>query len=204
MAVAIGQITIMDILDGSHYEDQYAANTSETAAPTSGWSSNIPIPQAGYYVWKRSRIAYADGTFGLWGTAIRITGSQGPVGGQGPTGPQGPAGDPGEAARVLTLSASATVIRVSTRGQVLSGDIHLTAFRENIPSSVAVVWTVPSGVTLQAIAEQPDARNLLVGTVVSDDTEVTASATHEGTTYTARLSISKVYEASDPPRYLGM
>jgi hypothetical protein len=86
MATAIGQLTITQVQDGSYYEDQYAASTSLTLAPTEGWSSAIPAPQAGYYVYKRSRIVHADGTFGQWSTPIRITGEPGV---------QGPSGNPG-------------------------------------------------------------------------------------------------------------
>jgi hypothetical protein len=86
MATAIGQITITQVRDGSYYEDQYAASPSLTVAPTEGWSADIPAPQAGYYVYKRSRIVHADGTYGGWSTPLRITGDPGA---------QGPSGNPG-------------------------------------------------------------------------------------------------------------
>ena len=95
MAKAIGQITITNVLDGSHIEPQYASNTSETIAPSTGWSSSIPAPVAGHYVWKRERTVNADGSYSEWGEAVRVTGSKGDAGAQGEQGPQGPPGNPG-------------------------------------------------------------------------------------------------------------
>ena len=129
MAAAIGQITITDILDGSHYEDQYASNTSETTAPSSGWSSSVPAPQVGYFIWKRSREAYADGTFGSWNTAFRVTGAKGSAGATGPagpqgntgaTGPQGPAGNPGQLG-VYTDGATLHLKGVAEDGKLTQG-----------------------------------------------------------------------------------
>ena len=112
MATGIGQITITHMLDGSSVEDQYAANTSLTLAPTSGWTASAPAPQAGYYVWKRSRASHADGTFGAWTDAVRITGAIGAPGipGEaGPAGPQGPSGNPG----AIGVNIEGATIRVA-------------------------------------------------------------------------------------------
>jgi hypothetical protein len=86
MAIAIGQITITQVRDGSYYEDRYAASPSLTVAPTEGWTTEIPAPQQGYYVYKRTRIVHADGTYEEWSTPLRITGDPGV---------QGPSGNPG-------------------------------------------------------------------------------------------------------------
>ena len=40
----------------------YAIHTSGTTAPTSGWSTNIPSPVKGRYMWTRTRIDYTNGT----------------------------------------------------------------------------------------------------------------------------------------------
>ena len=77
MPVAIGQHSITHLCDGSTSEDQYAANTSLTVAPSGGWSSAVPSLQTGSYVWKRSRAVHADGTYGPWSDAVRITGAIG-------------------------------------------------------------------------------------------------------------------------------
>lgn len=109
MPVAIGQLSITLVLDGSSFEEQYAANTSPTAAPTAGWSSSIPAPVAGQFVWRRSRAVHADGTHGAWGEAVRITGAVGEPGAPGETGPAGPAGNPG----AIGVNADGSTIMVA-------------------------------------------------------------------------------------------
>jgi hypothetical protein len=92
MAVGIGQITITHLLDGSHYEEQYASSLSYTEAPDSGWSFSIPAPEANYYIWRKTRKVNADGTYGPWSDAIRITGVIGEKGEAGPSGNPGSIG----------------------------------------------------------------------------------------------------------------
>lgn len=41
-------------------EEQYARNTSQTTAPTSGWSTTVPQWLSGYYLWTRSKITWTD------------------------------------------------------------------------------------------------------------------------------------------------
>lgn len=42
--------------------EQYARNTSQTTAPTSGWSTTCPSWATGYYIWTRSKITWTDQT----------------------------------------------------------------------------------------------------------------------------------------------
>ena len=42
--------------------EQYARNTSQTTAPTSGWSTTCPSWVSGYYIWTRSKITWTDQT----------------------------------------------------------------------------------------------------------------------------------------------
>ena len=128
------------------------------------------------------------------------TGARQPVGILPPPGRPGLTGD---SARLISLFATTTVIRMSRRGILLSDDILLTVVRENIPSVIELLWVVPAGVTLEPVEGQPDLRNLLVASVLQDDVEISVAATYEGITYTAPVSISKVYE-STAERYLGM
>lgn len=107
MAIAIGQITITQVRDGSYYEDQYAASPSLTVAPTEGWTTEIPAPQQGYYVYKRTRIVHADGTYEEWSTPLRITGDPGV---------QGPSGNPG-ALGVNIVGSTVIVSGFDSEGQ---------------------------------------------------------------------------------------
>ena len=42
--------------------EQYAKNKDKTTAPTSGWSTNPPTWEEGYYLWTRSKITYKNPT----------------------------------------------------------------------------------------------------------------------------------------------
>ncbi|MDC7229722.1 MAG: collagen-like protein [Sphaerochaetaceae bacterium] len=96
MAIGIGQITITDVQDGALPQAEYASSISATTPPTTGWGSSVPAPQTGYYIWKRERLAYADGTYTAWDAPIRVTGDKGDSGPKGETGEQGPQGLPGQ------------------------------------------------------------------------------------------------------------
>jgi len=80
MTISIGQITITDVYDGALPQAEYASSTSAITPPATGWGASVPAPQTGYYVWKRERLAYADGTFSAWETPIRVTGDPGATG----------------------------------------------------------------------------------------------------------------------------
>ena len=132
--ISIGQKTIINVLDGSTIEAQYAKSTSPTTppSPTVGWGPSIPPPEIGYYVWKKERMANPDGTFEPWQSPIRITGDKGEQGVEGPQGIQGPSGIPGK----LGLSAVGPTLYLkgfnadgsfgATTGLINFGDAQLT------------------------------------------------------------------------------
>lgn len=70
---------------------EYAVNTSETAAPTTGWSTSTPTRTAGSYIWVRTKITYGDGTSTTANPAL-LTGNTGATGSAGATGATGSAG----------------------------------------------------------------------------------------------------------------
>ena len=69
----------------------YAASTSGTVHPTSGWSTTIPSVPGGQYLWTRTVWTYTDSTTETGYSVARI-GERGP---QGLQGIQGPKGDQG-------------------------------------------------------------------------------------------------------------
>lgn len=69
----------------------YAASTSNTEAPTSGWSSSVPSVASGSYLWTRTVTSYTNGT----STTAYSVARQGANGAQGATGPKGATGDKG-------------------------------------------------------------------------------------------------------------
>lgn len=79
--------------DGGTPEMRYQWNQNPTSAPSytasaqnpgSSWSKTVPNrPADGYYLWAISAIKNADGTYGTWGNAIRLTGDAGTPGEDG-------------------------------------------------------------------------------------------------------------------------
>lgn len=67
---------------------EYAVNTSETAAPTSGWSTSTPTRTPGSYVWMRTTITYGDGTPAVLAPVL-VTGNDGATGDPGSDGADG-------------------------------------------------------------------------------------------------------------------
>ena len=62
----------------SHTYVEYARNTSNETAPTSGWSTNPPVYQDGYYIWERIQTVYSDGT-SEYSVPVCLTGGRGIV-----------------------------------------------------------------------------------------------------------------------------
>ena len=71
----------------------YALSTSETVAPTTGWSETAPQWKSGKYMWQKTIVTYVDDT--TLESATCIQGAKGQDGATGPQGPQGIKGDPG-------------------------------------------------------------------------------------------------------------
>ncbi|MCT3107642.1 hypothetical protein EFO15_02885 [Lactococcus lactis] len=63
----------------------YAAGTSGTVAPTSGWTSAVPMVEAGSYLWTKTVWAYTDNTSET-GYSVSKIGEQGPAGSNGDPG----------------------------------------------------------------------------------------------------------------------
>ena len=76
----------------------YAQGTSGTAAPTSGWNSQVPNVPAGQFLWTKTVWTYTDNT-NETGYSVSKIGEQGPkgdTGAKGDRGEQGLRGLPGE------------------------------------------------------------------------------------------------------------
>lgn len=80
--------------NGMYYE--YAVNSSETNAPTSGWSTSVPSVPSGRYLWMRWGQVIPPATYpSSWEGVSRITGEKGEQGQQGIQGIQGEQGERG-------------------------------------------------------------------------------------------------------------
>lgn len=78
----------------------YAAGTSGTTAPTSGWDSQVPNVPAGQFLWTKTVWTYTDNTNETGYSVSKIgekgeKGERGAQGERGPQGLQGPKGDQG-------------------------------------------------------------------------------------------------------------
>lgn len=85
-------------------EVRYQQTTSGTAIPTGTWSTTIPTPVQGRYLWTRTIVSYTDGTSSTsYNTSYYATDGQ-----------KGDKGDPGEDAVLLTIETpDGTTIRNS-------------------------------------------------------------------------------------------
>ena len=81
----------------TNYVIEYASNSSETVAPSSGWSTAAPTRTAGTFIWSRTKITYGSGSTTTTNPVLVTgnTGATGPEGPRGLQGLQGPAGDQG-------------------------------------------------------------------------------------------------------------
>lgn len=178
---ASASFTIVDITDGLTLFHQYAKNTSNTTAPTTGWSDTMPASQAGYFIWSREGYALTYEEVTAWGNSMCMTGPQGPIGNTGPQGPTGPTGATGQtgatgatgpqgsAALSFQVVASSWTYQMSSRGVVIGAkSITLNCIKANIPDATTVTWacaalgvsgitganitlTIPSGSELTSI-----------------------------------------------------
>ena len=63
----------------SYVDVEYASNTSNSTAPTSGWQTDAPAWKEGYYIWSRTHVVYTDSTE-KYTEAVCITGDKGSTG----------------------------------------------------------------------------------------------------------------------------
>ena len=76
----------------------YAPSTSGTNAPSTGWTSSVPVIPAGQYLWTKTTWSYTDNTSETGFSVAKMgeTGQKGAKGDPGPQGAIGPKGDRGE------------------------------------------------------------------------------------------------------------
>lgn len=91
----------------------YQKSASGTTVPTGTWTTSVPSPTAGQYLWTRTVTKYTDGT---QTTAYSVS-KYGETGATGQTGPQGPTGPAGKMLYGTCSTAAATAAKaVSVSG----------------------------------------------------------------------------------------
>lgn len=110
----------------------YALSTSETVAPTTGWSETAPRWESEKYMWQKTIVTYVDNTILEGETCIQ--GAKGQDGKTGPQGPQGVKGDPGNGIKSTDITYQG-----STSGTAIPTDTWVTT----IPTVAAgsFLWT---------------------------------------------------------------
>lgn len=85
----------------------YAAGTTGTTAPTTGWQATPPTVAANQFLWTKIVLTYTDGS-STTSYAVGKMGAQGPQGAKGDTGPQGPTGPTGNGISSSTVNYAAS------------------------------------------------------------------------------------------------
>ena len=82
MPIASASYAITKLNDGLTTFYQYAKHTSNTTAPTTGWSDLMPASEVGKFIWRREAKALSLGLIGSgdWGGAVCLTGATGDPG----------------------------------------------------------------------------------------------------------------------------
>ena len=127
---------------------EYALGTSQTTAPTSGWSTTAPAWEAGKYMWQRTTFTKGDGTTSSTTTCIQgakgdtgATGPQGPqgatgeTGATGPQGPQGEKGDTGATGATGPQGATGATGPQGPKGDDFDGDARLSTVETLVRAS---------------------------------------------------------------------
>lgn len=137
--LASASFTIVDISDGFTKFYQYVKTTSNTTAPTTGWSADMPASEAGKFIWSREGYALTYKEVSAWGNAMCLTGA---TGGKGDPGVPGLPGSPGVDAQSFQIVASPPTFALSSRGIVAEAKtISLYCVKSNIPENAAVTWS---------------------------------------------------------------
>ena len=164
-----------------------------TVGMDSTWSTTIPTPAEGQYIWTITGYYIPPATWpSTWTEPIRWTGEK---------------GDDGEPARMLVLRKLPDNIIVSSRGTLKTEQVVFTAELQNLPLGT-LVWARSDGGELDEyeIAEgiyDPLSRILDASTVDLDSVSVTVSTVYEDETYTATASVMKISEGQPVPQPLG-
>lgn len=162
---------------------EYAANTSGTVKPTSGWSTSIPNTPAGQYLWTRTTWTYTDNTTEQGYIVAR----------QGANGTNGTNGTNGIDAYSAILSNEANTFAANPAGAVTDWSTGRGTFMVYKGTT-----RLTSGVTY-AVASSVDATGTINATtgdytvtaLAKDNGSITFKATIGSTVLTKTMSLSK-------------
>ncbi|WP_162815396.1 hypothetical protein [Microbacterium arborescens] len=175
---------------------EYAVSTSETTAPTEGWSPSSPARTPGTFVWSRTVTTTAGGQ--------STTSAPAPLtGNTGAPGQPGSPGAPGASATSVDVGNDATAIPTNASGATTTSHTLTIPFSGWVGTSRAAatvaVSGLPSGITVATNTAATDtAAGSLVLTVASGSTlggagrgEITLTFTCNAQTFTRSFSWAK-------------
>lgn len=102
---------------------EYAKNTSGTAHPTSGWTTNVPSSSAGEYVWTKTVVTYSDGK-STESYSVSRNGTNGTNGTNG--------ADGADAIAMSITSSNGTVFKNSSGSTVLTAHVFKGGIEQTI------------------------------------------------------------------------
>lgn len=154
---------------------EYAVNSSETTAPTSGWSTATPTRTPGSFIWSRAKTTYGDNTT-TTSSPVLLTGNRGAT---------GTAGTPG-----VGMASSLVTYQVSSSGTTAPTGTWTVSPSATSPGQflwtrTVITWTDSTTTTTYSVAAHgatgPSGANGADGVSVTG-AEVTYRASSSGTT----------------------
>ena len=193
----IGAATPSDVQGAKDYTDtkyssalkgsvvEYAVNSSESTAPTTGWSSSTPTRTPGTFVWFRTVLTYGDNTTTTTSPALL-------------TGNTGATGSTGAPAQYITLTATTQVLSSPSAGgttnpatSVVTGTATNTTISvwEYSVNGAAFSATVPAGVTRSG--------NIVTITGATMTAKTITVRMTNGSTASDTITVARVFDGAD-------
>ena len=193
----IGAATPSDVQGAKDYTDtkyssalkgsvvEYAVNSSESTAPTTGWSSSTPTRTPGTFVWFRTVLTYGDNTTTTTSPALL-------------TGNTGATGSTGAPAQYITLTATTQVLSSPSAGgttnpatSVVTGTATNTTISvwEYSVNGAAFSATVPAGVTRSG--------NVVTITGATMTAKTITVRMTNGSTASDTITVARVFDGAD-------
>ena len=193
----IGAATPSDVQGAKDYTDtkyssalkgsvvEYAVNSSESTAPTTGWSSSTPTRTPGTFVWFRTVLTYGDNTTTTTSPALL-------------TGNTGATGSTGAPAQYITLTATTQVLSSPSAGgttnpatSVVTGTATNTTISvwEYSVNGEAFSATAPAGVTRSG--------NIVTITGATMTAKTITVRMTNGSTASDTITVARVFDGAD-------
>jgi hypothetical protein len=130
----------------------YAAGTTGTTAPATGWQATPPTVAANQFLWTKIVLTYTDGS-STTSYAVGKMGAQGPQGAKGDTGPQGPTGPTGNGISSSTISYAASTSGTTAPSTGWQGTPPTVAANSYLWTRVIINYTDGSSSTSYSVGK---------------------------------------------------